>query len=109
MRARLVLFLLIAIAGLGYWLWSATRPAHDGGHGPPLTVSRVSDLAVGAFKIEAGRERDVARASCRPGGDGEGSEPTTHFRCDLRFVNGERATVVVHVLTDGLWFKSNLG
>lgn len=108
MRARLVLFLLIAVAGLGYWLWGATRPAHDGGHGPPLAASRVSALAVGTFKIEGGRERDVSRASCRPGADGEGSEPTTHFRCDLRFANGERVTVVVHVLPDGLWFESNL-
>jgi hypothetical protein len=108
MRSRLVLFVFLLVAGLSYWLWGATRPAHDGGHGPPLTVSRVSDLAVGTFKIEGGRERDVARAGCRAGADGAGIEPATHFRCDLRFVNGERDTVVVHVLPDGLLFKSNL-
>jgi len=52
-------------AGVGYWLWASSRPEHDGPHGPPLTVSQVNDLAVGAFKVEGGRERDVARASWR--------------------------------------------
>jgi len=106
-RSRLVLFALVFLPGLGYWLWTSTRPEHDGPHGPPLTVSQVNDLAVGTFKIEGGRERDVTRARCRPGEDGEGREPATHFRCDLSFANRERATVVVHVLPDGLFFTSS--
>ena len=67
----------------------------------------MNDLATGTFQIEGGRERDVTNASCRTGADGEGSAPSTHFRCDLRFANRERRAVVVHVLPGALWFESD--
>ena len=103
------MLVVLAVAVGGYWLWETTRPAHEGKHGPPLTISQVSDLAtVGPFQIEGGRQRDVTSARCRAGSDGEGVEPSTHFRCELRFANREQRTVVLHVLPDGLRFESDI-
>jgi hypothetical protein len=56
------------------------------------------------FDASSPSQGSRASATAVTAPDGARIEPSTHFR----FVNGERDTVVVRVLPDGLLFKSNL-
>jgi hypothetical protein len=55
------------------------------------------------FRTDAGGRVWVESADCT--GDGT-TALQVHFHCQLLFNNGKRDDVLVHVLRDGLFFKS---
>lgn len=109
MLTRIPIFGVLALVGLGYWAWDASHHDHGGPHGQPMTISQMNRQARGTFTDEGGVPREVRSADCRPGEDGHGSEPNTHYVCDLTFSNGSTDNVVVHVLPNELMFRSSEG
>jgi hypothetical protein len=103
---RFSLFGVFLVIGLLYWAWDVTHHDHGGPHGTPMTVTEIQRVAVGAFTTDDGESHSIQQATCKPGEDGKGEEPNTHFRCDVWFSNGMSDNVVIHVLPDELMFKT---
>lgn len=97
--------------GLAGWAWDATHHDHGGAHGAPAPAEAIS-LAMSdgdAFIADDGTSVTVQSASCA----GEGTAVaggSTHFKCQLTFVDGTNDEVIVHLLpNDELLFKSSGG
>jgi hypothetical protein len=106
---RLPIFGIVALMGLGYWGWDATHHDHGGAHGSPLTVAQIQRDMVGEFQSDDGTTSYIRAATCRPGEDGKGTAPATHFRCTVVFGNQSTDSLVIHVLPDSLMFKTAEG
>jgi hypothetical protein len=97
---------VLAVGGL-YWFWDSTHHDHPGPHGAPLTVREAERASLGEFAADDGTVTNVTDASCAGGEDGNDSGTSfTHFRCPLTFAGGETDEVVIHVMPDGLEFRS---
>jgi hypothetical protein len=107
MRFSIVGFVLLL--GLVGWAWDGSHHDHGGPHGQPMTIRQIERETHGAFTDDTGAAHVVQSSSCRPGEDGNGTEPNTHYVCDLTFTNGSTDNVVVHILPDELTFKSSAG
>ena len=105
MRRLLPIFGLFVVLGLVGWGWDSVRHDHGGAHGAPLTVEALrAELTATSYATERGSS-SVRDANCK--GDGErAAGGFTHFRCDLRFADGTRDDVVVHVRPTELTFRS---
>ena len=94
-------FVVLGMVGLG---WDATHHDHSEPHGQPMTAFGVKRAMVGKmFHTENGGRVWVESADCT--GDGTAALQV-HFHCRLLFNNRQTDDVVVHVLRDGLFFKS---
>jgi hypothetical protein len=92
------------VLGIGSMGWDATHHDHSEPHGQPMTAFGVKRAMVGKmFHTDAGGRVWVESADCT--GDGTAALQV-HFHCRLLFNNRQTDDVVVHVLRDGLFFKS---
>jgi len=101
-----VLFVGLFLLGMGSRGWDASHHDHSDPHGQPMTAFGIKRAMVGKmFRTEAGGRVWVESADCT-------SDATAalqvHFQCQLLFNNGDADDVLVHVLRDGLFFKSSL-
>jgi hypothetical protein len=95
---RKELFLLpLAVLGSGC---SSEPPGHGHSepHGVPIGVEQVEYNARGPYIDEFGETNLILGIECRPGEDGDGTEPNVHFRCELDLADGDPLTRVLHLL-----------
>jgi hypothetical protein len=96
--------------GLVGWIWGEMQPDHSEPHGAPATAAAVENFMIGeSFMSDYGTSSSaVQTATCT--GDGETAEGITgmytHFKCQVSFANETSDEVLVHLLEDGLLFKS---
>jgi hypothetical protein len=100
-----VFFVGFALLGIGSWGRDTSDHDHNDPHGQPMTAFGIKRAMVGKmFRTEGGERVWVESADCT-------SDATAafqvHFHCQLHFNNGEWDDVLVHVLRDGLFFKSS--
>lgn len=101
--------LLLLFGGL-FWFWDSTHHDHDGPHGVPMPVAQIETVSLGTFEVEDGSTTVVTNAACRGGEKGDGDAGTfTHALCTITFENGDTDQVVVHLLPDGIEFRSTEG
>jgi hypothetical protein len=92
------------------WIWGEMQPDHSEPHGAPATAAMVEEFMIGeSFVSDYGTSSSaVQTATCT--GDGEAAEGVagmyTHFKCQVSFANETDDEVLVHLLEDGLLFKS---
>ena len=109
---RIAPFAVVGFVALGLvgWIWGEMQPDHAEPHGAPATAGMVEDFMIGeSFVSDYGTSSSaVQTATCT--GDGETAEGIagmyTHFKCQVSFANETSDEVLVHLLEDGLLFKS---
>jgi len=100
-----VLFVGLVLLGIGSAGWDASHHDHSEPHGQPMTAFGVKRAMAGKmFRTAGGGRVWVESADCTSDGT---TALQVHFHCLLLFNNGKRDDVVVHVLRDGLFFKSS--
>lgn len=108
---RIALFALVGLGALGLvgGIWGAMEPDHSEPHGAPATAAAVEDFMIGeSFVSDYGTSTSAIRtATCTGDGETEGiAGMYTHFTCQVSFANETDDEVLVHLLEDGLLFKS---
>ena len=100
-------FLALGVVG---WAWDEMQPDHSEPHGAPATAAMVEEAMIGESFIDDYGVSSSALQTATCTGDGEPAEGVagmyTHFRCQVSFANETNDDVLVHLLEDGLLFKS---
>jgi len=100
-----VIFVGFALLRAGSSGSEASDHDHSGPHGQPMTAFGIKRAMVGKmFRTESGERVRVESADCTSDATGA---LQVHFQCQLLFNNGEWDDVLVHVLRDGLFFRSS--